>query len=207
MQLYERMLVKFGDFIVRSKAANIGFTDRTWSNPSDNSEWKCTTIPSTVKLELAINRAKFTIGWDHHVQLINALGTALEWFFDEKKKDLFVKSDTGQLYFNNDYNDLKTSAYSGKYTHSFLEIRPVVVERDDLKRYEGVIIVINETDNYACLTVDELLSLSHIIANFDFSRELILYMLMARWTDSPTHPAYNPGTSTPTPNRNPFASK
>jgi len=83
----------------------------------------------------------------------------------------------------------------------------VVVERDDLKRYEGVIIVINETDNYACLTVDELLSLSHIITNFDFSRELMLYMLMARWTDSPMHPAYNPGTSTPMPNRNPFASK
>lgn len=175
----ERLLIKFGDLRIKSKAANIIIDRREWVATKDNTKWVTLSTPSVVKLELSINRSKFTITWEHHVQLLNALGTAMEWFYDTNKKDLFVKSEDGQLFFNNDYNNLKVSAYSGKKTHNFLEIRPVVVERDNFKKYEGVIIMLNDTDDYVCITLEELVSLTHILSSFDYTQELMLFMRMA----------------------------
>lgn len=179
MVIFDRLLTKFGELRVRSKAVNLQIDKRGWVAQSDNTQWTIMSMMGSVKLELSINKAKFTIGWEQHVHLLNALGNAMQWFYDDEKKDLFVMGDDGQLYFNNDYNALKALAYSGQRTHNFLEIRPVVVERDNFKRYEGVILMINNIDDYVCLTVEELVSLTHIISSFDYSRELCVFMQMA----------------------------
>lgn len=136
----------------------------------DGTNFEIYTIPDRVKLEISISGKNFKIGWERHIHLLNGFSKALEWFYDEKKKDLFYKDDTGDLFYNAEYNKLVETIYSGQKDHSFIEIRPVVVERGTSKA-EGIIVALDDRESYATLTVSELTQVVAILSQFSFQSE------------------------------------
>lgn len=183
MAYYERLLFYRSGLKIRSRVPEVAIQRREWVPPEGGK--RCMyTLNSPVKVEISIDKAKFTFMWERHIHVLNAFSRALEWFFDKNKGDLFCKSEDGTLFFNSDYNNLLEGVSSGPPLYDHLEIRPVIVERDNFKRYEGVIIMIKNSDDYACLTVDELLSVVGVLSSIDFASELMLFMQTAQMTQS-----------------------
>lgn len=142
--------------------------------------WHIYSLSGNVKLELVVGKQKFTFGWKKHLHVLMSLKKALAWFYDESKKDMFVE-DNGTLYFNNDYNGLVVAINSGN--NQFIEIRPAVIERGD-KRYEGIVMAVNESSEYAMLTISEFLEIVSVIQNFDFTAMLNVFLNMAKTTNN-----------------------
>lgn len=141
----------------------------------DGTNFELYNIPDRLKLEISISGKNFKIGWERHLIVLNAFSKAFEWFYEEKKKDLFYKDEAGDLFYNAEYNHLVETVYSGQKDHSFIEIRPVVVERGTSK-CEGVIVALDDKESYAMLTITELMQVVAIISQFSFQEETNILM-------------------------------
>lgn len=164
---------------ILSRASEIVISLNRFKPTGKDTEYELYEFPNVLKLEISVGKENFRFTWERHMHIINVFQTALSWFYDESKKDLFYKSEDGYLYFNNDYNSLKVTAYSGKKTHQFLEIVPVLIEREN-KRLEGVLISVNDKAAFSTVTVSELTEMISILTNFNFSSELVLFFEMAK---------------------------
>lgn len=170
------------DLKIISRASEVNITRSQFRPTNSDADYDMYTFPNILKLEISIGKDSFKFSWEKHLAVLKAFKDAIGWFTDTEKKDLFYKSSDGNLYFNNDYNALCTSAYSGKQTHQFLEIRPAIVQRD-FTNYEGVVIMLNNTQSFATLTFTELYDVYSVLSQFNFSSELVLFFEMAKGLD------------------------
>lgn len=176
MKLFRRELFRSEDsaFRIFSKMSEFDIT-YTRFRSSDGVEFEMYNIPDRVKLAISIAGKSFNIGWQRHMHALNGFSKAFEWFYEKKKKDLFYKDEAGDLFYNSEYNNLVETIYSGQKDHSFIEIRPVVVERG-MSKYEGVIIALDDKESYAMLTVSELMQVVAIMSQFSFQAEANILM-------------------------------
>lgn len=183
MKIFKRTLYWSQDVKIVSRASEIVISLNKFKPTGSDTEYELFEFPNILKLEIMVGKENFRFTWERHIHVINTFQTALSWFYDKSKKDLFYKSsEDGCLYFNNDYNSLKVTAYSGKKTHQFLEIVPVLIEREN-QRLEGVLLSVNDKSAFATLTVSELTEMISVLTNFNFSSELVLYFEMAKALD------------------------
>ena len=115
----------------------------------------------------------FKITIANRKRVLQVIKTALEWF--EELTDLFVTAQNGVLYFNNDYNNLK-SIYNHKYyeTPQAIKIVPSAIEVGQGVMAEGVVFYMNKLENYLLLTKEELQELYDVLEEFDFASQTIL---------------------------------
>lgn len=181
MKIFKRTLyyARYTDFKIVSRANEITIGLNRFTPTGSDTNYELFEFPNVLKLEIVVGQEKFRFGWERHLHVVNAFSKAFEWFFNDKLKDLFYKSEDGMLYFNNDYNNLKSVVYSGINTHQIIEIVPVIVEREE-QRLEGVLIRVNEQASFATLSVNELMEVLSVLSNFDFSSEMTLMFEMAK---------------------------
>lgn len=129
-------------------------------------------VRSKVTLTLMHKKTKdkFHINQISHFSIVRSLQIAVEWFYDNAKKDMFVINEKGQLVFNNDYNELIVTMSSTENEH--IEIRPIVNDTVLERGKEGVIIFINRSESYIILDRQEFEALYFTLLNFSFQTEL-----------------------------------
>ena len=129
-------------------------------------------VKSKVTLTLMHKKTKdkFHINQISHFSIVRSLQIAVEWFYDNAKKDMFVINEKGQLVFNNDYNELIVTMSSTENEH--IEIRPIVNDTVLERGKEGVIIFINRSESYIILDRQEFEALYFTLLNFSFQTEL-----------------------------------
>lgn len=119
------------------------------------------------------NNKSFRINRVNRRRLLRTIETALDWF--KTIEDLFVVKD-GTLYFNTDYNNLK-SVYAPKYYENpqqGMKIVPTTIEVGNGVMNEGVILYINRLENHILLLKDELQELYDLLVDFDFAAETLV---------------------------------
>ena len=180
MKIYKRDIYKTPDgaFRMTSKLAEPAIAYNKF-RASDGTDFDIYSIPDRLKLEFSVNGATFKFGWERHLHVLKKIQAVLSWFYDKEKKDLFYKNEAGDLFYNSEYNSLVETLYSGQKDHSFIEIRPVVVERGPYK-YEGVTFAINDKTSFATLTVSELYDVISILTDFSFQTETDILLRIAQ---------------------------
>ena len=138
-----------------------------------DADFRILTLTANVRIVISIKSEKFTIEWKDHLRVLTFFETVLDWFYNEKMKDIFYRSENGDLCFNADYNKLSSMVYSN-LKHEFLQAKPTLVQRD--KTYEGIILCVNKVEASICLTVRELLEVTSILQYVNFSTEANLLL-------------------------------
>ena len=105
-----------------------------------------------------------------------ALRRAVEWFYDEDKKDLFYRDDENRLAFNHAYKELHEIYYDPFNQNVFLRIIPAAVEKGG-EIYEGVNLYINQIDTLVSITRIDLEDFLGIIVDFSFQEEALILMI------------------------------
>ena len=100
---------------------------------------------------------------------------AIEWFYDEEKKDLFYRDEENRIVFNHAYKDLYEIYHDSFNQNLFLKILPAAVERNDTQ-YEGVNVYINQIDTLVSITRTELEDFLGILVDFSFQQEALILM-------------------------------
>lgn len=120
----------------------------------------------------------------NHRRILRCISEALNWF--DSIADLFV-TQNNVLYFNTNYNHLSAKyKSSGMETPQGMKIVPVAIECGNNVYEEGVILSINNIENYIELTRDELQELFDVLIEFNFSTEVQLTysaLLLSYFTD------------------------
>lgn len=98
----------------------------------------------------------------------------VKWFYDEKKKDLFLIGNDNNLIFNNDYASLKLLTKKGYFENDQMKAFPAVVSDSSGQPAEGVHLFINTPENQVDITLEELEHIVGLLSNFDFYAETIL---------------------------------
>lgn len=169
-----------GSFKLSSKLTEFDITYSKFQT-SDGTNFEMYSVPDRLKLEFNVNGSSFKFGWERHLHVLKKIQSVLVWFYDKDKKDLFYKNEAGELFYNSEYNNLVETLYSGHRDHSFIEIRPVVVERGPNK-YEGVTFAVNDKASFATLTISELYDIISILTHFSFQTETDMLMRIAQTT-------------------------
>lgn len=105
-------------------------------------------------------------------KILRCISEALNWF--DTIEDLFVTQNEA-LYFNTNYNHLAAKYKSdGMDTPQGMKIVPVAIESGNNQFEEGVILSMNNIENYIQLTRDELQELFDVLYSFNFSTEIQL---------------------------------
>lgn len=108
-------------------------------------------------------------------RFILAIRKAVEWFYDEEKKDLFYRDDDNKLVFNHSYKELHEMYYDPFNQNIFLRIIPAAVERSG-NIYEGANIYINQIDTIVSVTRIDLEDLLGILVDFSFQQEAVILL-------------------------------
>lgn len=129
----------------------------------------------TAKLTLlhTVTKEKFKITPYNLYNIVRNLEIAVNWFYDDKMKDLFYMED-GILNFNYDYAKLYVNATSPDGEH--IEIRPVVDYGKSERGRESVVVYINNTDSYAIMERSDLEAFYTILKGFSFQSEALLLL-------------------------------
>lgn len=182
MKIFKREIYRThdGTFRLISKLTEFPITFSKFQS-SDGTNFEMYSIPDRLKLEFNVNGASFKFGWEKHMQVLKKLQYVIAWFYDSDKKDLFYKNENGELFYNAEYNNLVETMYSGQKDHSFIEIRPAVIDRGTNK-YEGVTFAVNDKASFATLAVFELFDIVSIISHFSFQMETDLLLRIAQTT-------------------------
>lgn len=117
-------------------------------------------------------KASLDIRLKNHMKVLRCISEALSWF--DQYSDLYI-TQNNELYFNTNYNEL-AAKYRSEPMESpqALKLVPLVVEDNNGQPAEGVMLYINEVNNYIQLTRAELQELFDILYNFNFSTEVQL---------------------------------
>jgi len=116
-------------------------------------------------------RTNIYFSYPHLFNLERILKTALEWFYSDKYKDLYIYKDD-EINFNNKYNNLYllTDISIGDKE---IMIKPVVVYKNETYQ-EGILLNLND-DASVYLDIDELESFYYVIKKFDlYTNSIIL---------------------------------
>lgn len=115
-------------------------------------------------------------------KLIRFFNNIIDWFYDDKLKDLFLIDKNDELVFNADYNHINAIISKNKFETGTMKAMPsiVIVEGE---RYEGIYLYINRLDNMIMLTKDEVESISQLIKNFNFLSEAASLLTIIDYTE------------------------
>ena len=127
------------------------------------------------KVSYTDNSYKMTPKNQH--KLIRFFNTIIDWFYDEKLKDLFLINENEELVFNSDYNHINAVLTKNKFETGVLKAMPSVIMIEN-ERYEGIYLYINKLDNIIMLTRDELEAIAQMIKNFNFTLEVSSSLIM-----------------------------
>jgi hypothetical protein len=118
----------------------------------------------------------FRITNSTHYHVVAGLKLAIEWFYDNTKKDLFYLNEKDQLVFNNDYNELVVLLNSEQRYNQHIEIRPCVNNNNSERGREGVVIFFNSSGAASTIDREELEQLYTVLNNFSYQTEIELLM-------------------------------
>jgi hypothetical protein len=129
----------------------------------------------TVKLSFihTPTKEKFRITPNNHYSITHTLETAVNWYYDPTKNDMFFTED-GMLQFNYDYGNLYVNDSSDDGNH--IEIRPTVDYSNSERGREGAVIYINNTDTQTVIARQELEAIFVVLRGFSFQNESILLL-------------------------------
>ncbi len=103
---------------------------------------------------------------------VKFFNTVLGWFYDEKMTDLYLINEEDELTFNSDYNKLYLITTKTLNETSVMKAMPTVIVFND-KRYEGIHLYINRTENLIIMTKDEIEMIIGFLKDFSFQDEVI----------------------------------
>lgn len=109
------------------------------------------------------------------------LRRAVEWFYDDAKKDMFLYDDNNDLTFNFRYKDLNEIYQDPFNSNIFMKILPSAIQSKNGKLIEGVNIYINQIETMVSLSRYDLEDLLAVMSGFSFHQEGIL-LLIAYYT-------------------------
>lgn len=195
-EMIKRSLYRLNNLEIQSRLFNPGV--QVFDMDSD---FRIFTLLSNVRVAISIGSEKFNFEWKDHLRVLTFFELVLDWFYNEKMKDIFYRSESGELCFNADYNKLSNMVYSD-LKHEFMQAKPTLVQRD--KTYEGVILCINKVEASICLTVRELLEVSSILHYLNFSTEANLLISVMKNLHAEKFEPQKTQTSNKTVSRDPF---
>ena len=134
-----------------------------------------TAITTKAHLNIKCGNDSFRVNVSNHWRVKAFFNTALQWFFDETKNDMFVYDKNNDLIFNSEYKNLTKTIYSGTDTNSWLRVYPIVVRDSKGTPSEGVVIFINSQNSFAEIPLDKFGAMTDVINKYDFDREVLMF--------------------------------
>ena len=124
-----------------------------------------------------VTKDKFKINPYNLFSVVRNFETAVMWFYDKDKRDMFYIDETDTLQFNYDYANVSVLITSPDGDH--IELRPTVDYTDIDRGNEGVVMYINTTDTQTVMKREELEAIYTLLKEFSFQAEatLMLYEL------------------------------
>lgn len=124
-----------------------------------------------------VTKDKFKINPYNIFSVVRNFETAVMWFYDKDKRDMFYIDEMGILQFNYDYSNVSVLISSPDGEH--IELRPTVDYTGIERGNEGIAMYINTTDTQTVMKREELEAIYVLLKEFSFQAEstLLLYEL------------------------------
>lgn len=141
-------------------------------------------------------KAGFRITPQNLYYVVKFFNTAIEWFYLDEYKDLFLTDEDGNLIFNADYGKLSAITPRGMYDQDVMQINPSVIRFGETA-YEGAHLFINTSQYCIPLTYRELGTIFEILKNLSFVNEMTC--LIEAYQLALEHQRYGKVNTKPTP--------
>jgi len=115
----------------------------------------------------------FRVTIKNHFSVLKFFNNILGWFNDPKMEDLFLQDKDGTLLFNYDYKELREVVSGGYLANNVMKAIPTVIEIEQGKFVEGIILFVNLEANAIRLTYAEIEEIFNVIQCFNFNTEVI----------------------------------
>ena len=135
---------------------------------------------SKISEEYDYAKAAYKITPRNLYDVIKFFNVTINWFYDDKYNDLFVRDEEGKLIFNADYNKLSVSTPRGMYDTCVMQAVPTVIRFGD-QAYEGIHLYINTSTYCIPLTFQELGVVFEILRHFSFYEEMTFLLTTYQW--------------------------
>lgn len=103
---------------------------------------------------------------------VKFLNRAVSWFYDKDLQDLFLRGENNELIFNADYNRLKLITDHDPNNLTVMRAIPSVIQYENGKEYEGVLLSINKPEYTIPLPLYDLEAIMHYLGHFSFEAKM-----------------------------------
>ena len=133
--------------------------------------------------DIDTKKATYKVTPKNLYKTIKFFNKVVKIFYDKDLQDLFLRGDNNELIFNSDYNKLKVITDYDPKLQCALKAIPSVIQYDDGKEYEGILLYINTHDYVVPMPLAEVEAVLGLFTNLSFSTlsaEMMLSYLNAK---------------------------